>query len=51
MKESERAKRIELRVIRRALLRVLDDPRTPSAVIMDALERIDEIDAALEADA
>ena len=51
MKETERAKRIELRVIRRALLRVLDDPRTPSAVIMDALEKIEEIDAALEADA
>lgn len=51
MKETERAKRIELRVIRRALLRVLDDPRTPSAVIMDALKRIEEIDAALEADA
>lgn len=51
MKETERAKRIELRVIRRALLRVLDDPRTPSAVIMDALERIEEIDAALEANA
>jgi len=51
MKETERAKRIELRVIRRALLRVLDDPRTPSAVILRALERIDEIDSELEADA
>ena len=51
MTKIERSKRIELHLIRRALLRVIDDPRTPSAVILRALERIDEIDSELEADA
>ena len=51
MTEKEKCRRYELHLIRRALLRVIDDPQTPPAVIMDALERIEEIDAALEADA
>jgi hypothetical protein len=51
MTEKERCRRYELHLIRRALLRVIDDPQTPPAVILRALERIDEIDSELEADA
>lgn len=49
MRETERAKRIELHVIRDALLRVIRDRQTPPAVIMDALAKIEQIDAELEA--
>lgn len=49
MTEKERCRRYELHLIRRALLRVIDDPQTPPAVVLQALERIDEIDAELEA--
>lgn len=49
MTEVERSKRIELRVIRDALLRVIGDRQTPPAVVMQAMERLDAIDAKLEA--
>lgn len=49
MTGKERDKHIELWIVRRALMRVVDDPRTPSAIVWEALAKIEEIDAELEA--